>query len=274
MKTDASQTSIAPPQQATWQPIRPLARGNAADQILNELRDRILSGGLPRGSKLPTEKQLAEAYGVSGATVREAIRGLTTSRLIEVRHGSGAYVTANTDQLIAVSLRSMIQLEQIGITELLGVLGALNGYAAELAALNATGEDLDYLDQVLERINTGSDPQAISQALADFLNRIATASQNTLLAILCRFLANIHISLARQFLGDSMKQWRVTAKSLNESRQLLVERIKARDPIGARLAAEAYHQRAQKKIGALPNAQNAMVSSEHLARLMSVTSGF
>lgn len=257
-----------------WQPVRRLERGNAADQILNELRDRILGGELARGSKLPTEKQLAEAYGVSGATVREAIRGLTTSRLIEVRHGSGAYVTANTDQLIAVSMRSMIQLEQIGIPEILGVLGALNGYAAELAALNASDEDLAFLDQALEQINTGTDPESISQALAGFLDRVAMASNNTLLAVFCRFLASIQISLARQLAGDSMEQWRTTAKALDKPRKELVAKVKARDPKGARAAADAYHQSAQKIIGALPNAQDALVSAKHLAELMNVGSGF
>ncbi|WP_263264106.1 GntR family transcriptional regulator [Pseudomonas sp. RIT-PI-S] len=255
---------------AEWLPTRRLERGNAAEQILDELRDRILGGELARGSKLPTEKQLAEAYGVSGATVREAIRGLTTARLIEVRHGSGAYVTADTDQLIAVSMRSMIRLEQIGIPELLGVLGALNGYAAELAAEHATAEDIEFLERSLLRINSGADPEAVSQALTEFLDRVATASGNTLLAIFCRFLANIQISLARQLAGDSMKQWRATAKSLHGARQNMVDKIKARDAAGARAAAVAYHQTAQKIISALPNAQDALVSNNHLAKLMSV----
>jgi len=73
-------------------------RGNAAEHVHGDLRDAILSGQFAKGSRLPTEKQLAESYGVSGPTVREAIRGLTTARLIEVRHGSGAYVTADSDQ--------------------------------------------------------------------------------------------------------------------------------------------------------------------------------
>jgi GntR family transcriptional repressor for pyruvate dehydrogenase complex len=83
------------PTSAPWQPTRQLTRGNAADQILEDLRGRILGGQLTRGTRLPTAKQLAEGYGVSGPTIREAIRGLTTAQLVEVRHGSGAYVTAD-----------------------------------------------------------------------------------------------------------------------------------------------------------------------------------
>src|SRR5258707_12847644 len=91
-----------------WSPERRLERGNAAEQILESLRAQILGGRLRRGAKLPTEKQLAGSFGVSGATVREAIRGLVTMGLIEVRHGSGAYVTGDIDRLVGQPLRSII----------------------------------------------------------------------------------------------------------------------------------------------------------------------
>ena len=112
----------------------PLRRGRMAEQIIDDLRERILGGSLVRGAKLPTERELAQAYGVSGATVREAMRALAAAHMIEVRHGSGAYVTADAEQLIAQSLHSMIQIERIGARDILGVLAALNVYGAELAA--------------------------------------------------------------------------------------------------------------------------------------------
>jgi len=80
----------------TARPFRVLPRGGAAEQILEDLRARILEGELLRGARLPTEKQPAQGYGVSGRTVREAIRGLTTANLIALvrvgRHISTASV--------------------------------------------------------------------------------------------------------------------------------------------------------------------------------------
>src|SRR5258707_3944923 len=99
-----------------------LDRVRVADQIFKDLKERIVLGELPDGSKLPTERELAEQYQVSGPTVREAIRGLTAMGLADVRHGSGAYVTANTEALIAMSLGAVIQLEGLGAVEVLSIL--------------------------------------------------------------------------------------------------------------------------------------------------------
>jgi GntR family transcriptional repressor for pyruvate dehydrogenase complex len=267
MGKQSDNLSVDKKMKSAWQPGRPLERGNAAEQILHDLREQILNGELERGAKLPTEKQLSEAYGVSAATVRESMRGLTTAQLIEVRHGSGSYVTADTDKLIGESLRSTIQLENIGLPEVLGILGALNGYAAELAAQNASENDLVALEQALERINKGESPEEISSALTFFLDRIATASGNNLLAILCRFLASTQISLAWQLAGDSLERWQSTVKLLSKERKKLVAQIRARSPQDAHAAAASYHKRAIKIIGGLPNAQSALVSGQQLAKL-------
>ncbi|MGF6243671.1 GntR family transcriptional repressor for pyruvate dehydrogenase complex [Paraburkholderia sp. GAS38] len=252
-----------------WQPSKRLERGNAAEQILEDLRDRILSGQLPRGTKLPTEKQLAEGYGVSGATVREAVRGLVTAQLIEVRHGSGAYVTAQTDQLIAASLSSMIQIERIGVPQVLGVLGALISYAAELAAKHATAEDIEAMRQALRQIQDGDSAEGISGAVSAFVGEIGQASGNPLLAALCRFFTGLQIGLARELSGGTVESWRATTGSIGKERQRVLKAIEAKDPKAARTAALAYHERALKVITAQPNAGTTMVTDPLLAAFLS-----
>ena len=80
-------------------------------------------GSSPNGSRLPAERELAEQYGVSGATVREAIRVVSTAGLVSVRHGTGSFVTAESDTMIGMSIASVVRLEGVGATEVLGVLG-------------------------------------------------------------------------------------------------------------------------------------------------------
>jgi GntR family transcriptional repressor for pyruvate dehydrogenase complex len=252
-----------------WQPSKRLERGNAAEQILEDLRDRILSGQLPRGTKLPTEKQLAEGYGVSGATIREAVRGLVTAQLIEVRHGSGAYVTAQMDQLIAVSLTSMIQIERIGVPQVLGVLGALISYAAELAAKHATEDDIDAMRQALRQIQEGESAQAISDAVSAFVGEVGQASGNPLLAALCRFFTRLQMGLAVELSGGAVESWRATSGAMGKERQRVLKAIEARDPKAARVAALAYHERAMKVITAQPKAGTAMVNDPVLAAFLS-----
>ena len=250
---------------AAWQPSKRLDRSNAAEHILEDLREQILNGRLPRGAKLPTEKQLALAYGVSGPTVREAIRGLTTACLVEVRHGSGTYVTADADQLIGDSLRSMIQMERIGIREVLGVLGALVEYAAGLAADNASGDDVATMQQILDGITQAKEPTEIVAGLTQFVDALGSASGNPLVAALCRFFFGVQMGLAAQLLSSSFALLRKAAGRLAKDRQAVVDAVASRDAEGARAAARAYHERALKTILALPNADATFLPSPEMS---------
>ena len=91
----------------------PLHRGSAANQVFVKLRDQILQGTLARGTKLPSERELAQRYQVSAPTIREAIRGLTAVRLVEVRHGTGMYVTAAVDALFAMATSALLEVEKV-----------------------------------------------------------------------------------------------------------------------------------------------------------------
>ncbi|WP_322102322.1 FadR/GntR family transcriptional regulator [Paraburkholderia sp. J41] len=254
--------------EVAWQPSRRLERGNAAEQILDDLRGRILHGQLPRGSKLPTEKQLAEAYGVSGPTVREAIRGLSTARLVEVRHGSGAYVTADSDQLIGTSLSSMMQLERVGFADVLSVLAVLMTHAAELAAAEASEQDINALHAALDRVDQGADAETIAGGLRAFVDALAKASGNALLAVLCRFLASVQVSLAKELSGDSFDVWKKTTSKLARERRRLVDAIGTRDASAAREAAHLYSKRSAKVIMSMPAALDATLSDRAMAGLL------
>lgn len=69
--------------------VRPLL----ADVVRNELRRAIVAGEFPFGSKMPNEDLLAERFGVSRVTVREAVRGLIEDGYVVRRQGAGTFVT-------------------------------------------------------------------------------------------------------------------------------------------------------------------------------------
>ncbi len=103
------------------QPLAPaearLDRARVADQIIARLQAKIANGSYPRGSKLPTERVLAATYGVSAPTIREALRALTSMGLVQVRHGSGAYVAENSDGLIDSALATLAAIEDVTMLE-------------------------------------------------------------------------------------------------------------------------------------------------------------
>jgi GntR family transcriptional regulator len=68
-------------------------RPSRVEQVRESLLEDLISGKLQRGAKLANENELAERFGVSRATVRDAVRGLMDAGYLARRHGSGTYVT-------------------------------------------------------------------------------------------------------------------------------------------------------------------------------------
>jgi GntR family transcriptional regulator len=68
-------------------------RVSLVDQVRQGLLEDLMSGRLPPGAKLPNENEIGERFGVSRATVREAVLGLMEAGYLARRHGSGTYVT-------------------------------------------------------------------------------------------------------------------------------------------------------------------------------------
>ena len=246
-----------------------VGRDTVGGQVFDSLRRQIIDGTLRRGAKLPTEKNLAESYGVSGATIREAVRALTAMQLVKVRHGSGAYVTADVESLIGMSLESMIQMERIGVPDVLGILGILDTYAAELAASRATAEEIDGLTAALDLLDAGESIDTMVKGLSTFLAGLAAASHNPLLAALCKFLSLIQIQLARELFGVTAEEWRMTTASLARERRDLVHAIAQRDAAKAGALSRVYHQNAINVIMALPHADAARLTDPKLVQLLS-----
>src|ERR1700761_2021707 len=84
----------------------------ASEQVADQLRALILGGELPAGAKLPTEQTLASDLGVSRATVREALTGLSTEGLLRTVKGvnGGSFVTTPTPRRVSDALNLAVTL--------------------------------------------------------------------------------------------------------------------------------------------------------------------
>lgn len=181
----------------------------AYEVVAARLRGQILEGELPQGARLPNETVLAEAYGVSRATVREALRLLAAQNLIRTAKGAGggSYVTVPSADHISESLRSGIDLlavaEDVTLEELLEARELLEVPAARLAALRRSPEDLERLHGA---IPPGSLRLATQEHFAlnkDFHSFVIEASGNTLLAIAAQPVFTVlQTHLARSRLGS------------------------------------------------------------------------
>jgi GntR family transcriptional repressor for pyruvate dehydrogenase complex len=244
-------------------------RSRVADQIFNDLRQQIVLGTLQRGSKLPTERALAERYQVSGPTVREAIRGLTAMGLADVRHGSGAYVTAATESLIAMALGTVIQLEGVGAVDVLSILGVLNEQAVRMASEAATEQDHERLRRARDELEAAKDVLEAAAAVRSFHRALALAAHNPLLAALCGFLADVQVELGMELTGDSLKEWKRLFAKLKPTRGRLVDALIAGNPDRAAAAAREFHAKAVALITSLPKAREVRLADPKLRALIS-----
>ncbi|MCX5554633.1 FadR/GntR family transcriptional regulator [Streptomyces sp. NBC_00038] len=244
-------------------------RVRVADQILEDLRVRILRGELPHGSRFPPDRDLAARYGVSVATVREAVRALASQGLVRVRHGSGSIVTVRTETLIAVSLASAIQLEASSVTDVMDILGVVNSHAAGLAARHATDEELASLREAAERLASIEDLDRAMQDLRSFLRLLSGLCGNPVLAAICSFLGQLQVELAMELSQRQMLPLREVAGALHNDRILVVEALEARDPERAEQATRAYHDHALELLTSSPGTQQIRLSDPSYTRLIS-----
>jgi len=106
----------------------------SADKTFITLRDAIVEGVIPAGSKL-SETELSTNYQVSRAVVREAINRVESCRLVERKANVGARV---------------VELTQAGLVEIYQIRAALEGMAARLAATNMSENEVEDLSQLLQ----------------------------------------------------------------------------------------------------------------------------
>lgn len=218
-------------------------RARAADQVTDDLRLQILSGSLARGTRLPSEKELAVHYDVSSPTIREALRALSAMSLIEVRHGSGTFVIAETARLLSSAMEAVVRLERVDILSILDISEALFIKAVRRGAVEATKPDLSALRAAADRFEPGSDGVDFSGALSDFLKAMVAVSHNPLLIGLCGFLIDTQVTLAQDSGRRSPALWQRIAGELIGERKAVVAALEAGDSDAAEAAVVTYMRR-------------------------------
>jgi DNA-binding FadR family transcriptional regulator len=161
----------------------------ASEQVADQLRALILSGELPAGAKLPTEQSLAADLGVSRATVREALTGLSTEGLLRTVKGvnGGSVVTTPTPDRVSDALNLAVTLlsQTNGVTlgDLLEIREYLEIPAARLAAQRRTDEQLAELERAIpdRPLELPLSTQFVQNR--DFHKSLLKASDNTMLMI-------------------------------------------------------------------------------------------
>lgn len=116
------------------------------DAILKKITDRELN----KGDKLPTERVIAESMGVSRASVREAIKSLSSMGIVESIQGSGSYITAAPEESINTTLCALFSLSKGTLREVIELRILLEGSALEDVVKYATDEEIEKISSLAQ----------------------------------------------------------------------------------------------------------------------------
>lgn len=141
------------------------ARPTLAEDLRRQLADEILEGGLEPGARLD-EQDLAARFGVSRTPVREALRLLAATGLVQDRPRKGFVVTAVTPQRMA---------------EMFEVMGEFEASCARFAALRMTADEARALADLHARARDATDPGAYDLINSDFHSAIYAGGHNSFL---------------------------------------------------------------------------------------------
>lgn len=164
-----------------------VARQRLYETVAQRIRERILGGDLKPGDQLPAERELAEGFGVSRIVVREAIKTLVQSGLVEVQTGRGTFVIDGASRAVYRSVSAVVRMQssRSALANLVQVRAVLEPGVAALAALHATDDDIDKMRVAVEVMDSALyDPPTYIRADLDFHLAVADATGNTLLAVI------------------------------------------------------------------------------------------
>jgi GntR family transcriptional repressor for pyruvate dehydrogenase complex len=172
-----------------------------AEQVAGSIKEAILAGEWAPGEALPTEPELAEAFGVSRAVVRDATRMLVAQGLVEAQHGRGVFVTESQVEAFGDALLLALRREGATVWDVEQFEQMVLPEVCALAATQATNQEIaqlkklaaDYIDlyAALSEEQWESDDQAdrmaretASEAFTALISAVFKATHNTMWQLL------------------------------------------------------------------------------------------
>lgn len=223
--------------------IDPIKREPVATQIARRLVEFILSGQLEPGARMPSERQLAEAFGVGRSAMREALKALSLIGLVEVRQGDGTYLRKADSALLPEVIEWGLLIGEKRTMDLVEARQEIEVVIAGLAARRRSEGDLAELRRLLDRMRDSRDVQTFVEADVAFHLRLAEAAGNSVLR-------DVHSSiqaLLRTWIARVMAAAGSTSPSYEEH-EPVYDAVVAGDPAAAQAAMAAHMRSAADRL--------------------------
>jgi len=211
--------------------LGPLQFEGLTEHLVRQMKTWVLRGLVQPGERLPPERELAAMLSVSRASVRQALKVLQVMGVLEVRQGSGNYLTDAATRILRQPTDLLIPLRGLSFAELFESRRAVEGEAAACAATRASELDHHKIARELEQMRQHlQDPSGYFRHDVAFHRQIALASGNSVFVWF--------LELASKVMAEA---WLARAKEGHQERtfaehRAIHEAIERRDPEQAREA--------------------------------------
>ena len=210
--------------------FKPISSSKAPQIIIGQVRSAILRGDLAPGEKLPSSDELMDQFGVSKATLREALRALEYLGLIEIRKGAkgGIYAKEVDMKVSQESLINFFHFKKVSVEHLSEVRKILEPYAARVAATTITEEGIQQLKEINERCEAAlskAPDDDINENLVNFHRVIAQCTENPVLIFILAFVEDL-LQETKELLRPDHRFF----KAVVEDHKRITEALVDRDP--------------------------------------------
>lgn len=223
--------------------IKPVESRRLYQQIADQIRELIERGGFEAGTRLPPERDLAQQLGVSRPSLREALIALDVEGRVEVRSGSGVFVSAVRPEPAARKTPSMGE----SPSQLMEARSVIEGELVVLACARTSDELLARLRGILTEMASAIERRRARVDLdRDFHLTLAAMSGNAVLARLVGDLFDERHSPISAKISSRFENTRTWKIALQEHEAILAA-VEARDPIAAQAAMRAHLQASARR---------------------------
>ncbi|HEU4989612.1 MAG TPA: FadR/GntR family transcriptional regulator [Gemmatimonadaceae bacterium] len=163
--------------------VEPVTRQSLSDRLAQRIQEMIRGGSYRPGDRLPAIMELARSFGVGHPTIREALKKLETVGMVEMRHGSGVYVTRSDDILVLTAPDYAGTVTKKRLLDLVRTRMPLEIQSVTDAVRNVTAEQIGEMRRLLEQAaDHATDGDVVRESNLKFHQQIALASGNLVLA--------------------------------------------------------------------------------------------
>jgi GntR family transcriptional regulator, transcriptional repressor for pyruvate dehydrogenase complex len=161
--------------------IDPIKREPVATQVARRLVEVILSGQIEPGTRMPSERKLAETFGVGRSAMREALKALSLIGLVEVRQGDGTYLRRADSALLPEVIEWGLLLGEPRTMDLVEARQEIEIIMAGFAAQRRTDADIEKLAELLKNMKTATTATQFVENDVAFHLALSAAARNSAL---------------------------------------------------------------------------------------------